>query len=93
MKKAKRIFAGLSLKWDPLFFRNLTLILAAILIWRGVWDLIDIFVLPMDTFFGNLVIILVGIVLLFVFDSEVEEEEETNKTKKHKHRHLSDDLL
>jgi hypothetical protein len=32
-----KIIKGLSLKLDSLFFRNLTLILASIFIWRGVF--------------------------------------------------------
>lgn len=80
MKKVKKIIKGLSFKLDALFFRNLTLILATILIWRGVWNFTDMYLLPNDFVLSNLITILVGLFLLFVFDSEVEEEE-----KEHKH--------
>lgn len=92
MKKTTKILKGLSLTWDPLFFRNLTLILATILIWRGVWNFADKYFFPENSFLSNFLVIIVGILLLFIFDSEVEEENlEQNGEKKHKH--LSDNLI
>ena len=92
MKKTKRILSGLSFSLDALFFRNLTLILATILIWRGIWNYADKYFFPNDFFMSNLLTIIVGIMLLFIFDSEVEEvEEEVEHGKMHKH--LSNDHI
>jgi len=79
VKKIKKIFKGLSFKLDSLFFRNLTLILATILIWRGVWNFADKYFFPDSFYLSNLLTIVFGIFLLFVFDSEVEEEEKVHK--------------
>lgn len=86
MKKTKKILNGLSFKMDALFFRNLTLILATILIWRGVWNYADKYFFPDNFLLSNLLTIIFGIFLLFIFDSEVESEDK-------KHKHLSDDLI
>ncbi len=102
MKKTKKFIRGLSLKFDALFFRNLTLILATIFIWRGVWNLSDRFFFTNNFILSNLSMIIIGLFLLFVFDSEVEETEEEieeteeferNKNHKHKHKHLLNDHI
>ncbi len=80
MKRTTKFVKGISFKLDALFFRNLTLILATILIWRGIWNFADKYFFPDNFFLSNLLAMLVGLFLLFVFDSEVEEEE-----KHHKH--------
>ena len=92
MKKTRKILKGLSLELDTLFFRNLTLILATILIWRGVWNYADKYFFPNDFFLSNLLTIIVGICLLFVFDSEVKEIEEEVESGK-KHTHLSNEHI
>ena len=79
VKRLKRIFKGISFRLDELFFRNLTLILATILIWRGVWNFADKHFLPENFMLSNLISIVVGLLLLFVFDSEVEEEVKKEK--------------
>lgn len=101
MKKAKKFINGLSLKLDDLFFRNLTLIIATIFIWRGIWNLADKYFFPHDFLASNISVIIVGLVLLFIFDSEVEETEEEieetekfeTKEHKHNHKHLLNDLI
>jgi hypothetical protein len=76
-----KIIKGLSLKLDSLFFRNLTLILASIFIWRGVWNFSDKYIFPDNFILSNLLCIFIGIFLLFIFDSEVEEELDAEKRK------------
>jgi uncharacterized membrane protein YbhN (UPF0104 family) len=90
MARKRKIFSGLSFKLDTLFFRNLTLLLAAIFIWRGIWNLLDTYFIPHDKFLSNIIIILIGIFLLFVFDSEVEEE--ARAKRKRPVRHFDDFL-
>lgn len=78
MKKTRKFTNGISLKLDALFLRNLTLIMATIFIWRGAWNLIDKFFLPNSFLTSNILLILLGLFLLFVFDSEVEEAAKEN---------------
>lgn len=73
MKLVRKFLRGMSFRLDTLFFRNLTLILATIFIWRGVWNLSDKFFFPGNFLMSNFFTILVGLILLFVFDSEIEE--------------------
>ena len=101
MKKTRKLIKGMSLKLDALFLRNLTLIIATIFIWRGIWNLSDHYFFPHNFLTSNFLMILMGLVLLFIFDSEVEETEdeiiqteEYEKTDhKHKHKHLLNDLI
>lgn len=96
MKKVRTFFKGLSLTLDALFFRNLTLILATILIWRGIWNFADKYFFPNDFVMSNALTIALGIILLFIFDSEVEEEIdsiENAEKMKHKHKHLLNDHI
>ena len=100
MKKTRKLIKGISLKLDALFLRNLTLILATILIWRGIWNFADKYFLPHDFILSNTITIAIGLFLLFVFDTEVEEtEEEIEEMEKlesgsnHKHRHLLNDHI
>lgn len=72
MKRYKKFFSGLSFKLDALFFRNLTLIIATILIWRGVWNFADKYFFPENFFMSNFLAVFIGLFLLFVFDSQVE---------------------
>ncbi len=74
MKKTRKFLHGLSFKLDALFFRNLTIILASILIWRGIWNFADKYFFPDNFFLSNIITLIVGIFLLFIFDSEVENE-------------------
>ncbi len=70
--KNKHKFRGLSFKLDSLFFRNITLILAAVLIWRGIWNILDVYFFPGSILTSNILSIIFGVFLLFVFDSEIE---------------------
>ena len=72
MRNLRKIFRGLSFRFDALFFRNITLIISSVLIWRGIWNFCDQYLFPGNFLMSNLFSIAVGIFLLFIFDSEVE---------------------
>lgn len=93
MSKRKTYRSGLSFRWDPLFFRNLTLIIATILIWRGVWNFMDEYLFPKDFLLSNLSVIVVGILMLYLFDTEVEEILEEDEGMRITRKHLSDDHI
>lgn len=102
MKKTRKFIKGISLKLDALFLRNLTLIVATIFIWRGIWNFLDHHFFPGNFMLSNLLSILIGLFLLFIFDSEVEETEEeieesekfeSKKNHNHKHKHLLNDHI
>ena len=80
MKKTKRILKGLSLRYDPLFIRNLTLMASVVLIWRGIEHLLDIYFFPNNEILSSVLTIIIGIVLLFIFDSEIESDPKDGKS-------------
>ncbi len=72
MAKRKKHFKGMSFIRDHYFLRNITIIFSAIFIWRGVWNLLDHYLLPMNPDLSNIISILIGIILLLIFDKELE---------------------
>lgn len=79
MKKNRKILSGLSFKLDKLFFRNLTLLLSAVLIWTGVEHILSEYFIKYNIFRNGFILIILGIILLFVFDSEIEDEDKNKK--------------
>jgi hypothetical protein len=84
MQKRKSIFSGLSFKLDALFFRNLTLLLSAVMIWTGIEHLLSEYFIKYNIFTNSLIVIFIGVILLFIFDSEVENEEARIKRQSEK---------
>ncbi len=57
---------------------------AIIMIWRGVWDLLEMYVLPENQLVSNITCIIIGIIVLLWDDWrlwELEEEPHRNKNK------------
>lgn len=56
--------------------------IAIVMIWRGVWDFLDIYLFPDDPFMSNLISIALWIIILLVDDGKLWElEAEPHKTK------------
>ncbi|MDD3263151.1 MAG: hypothetical protein PHR61_04925 [Candidatus Absconditabacteria bacterium] len=49
--------------------------MAIVMIWRGVWGLLDMFVFPNNPFFSYLISVFLGILLLFIDNEELDELE------------------
>lgn len=61
--------------------KNLHIILIAVgvvFVWRGIWDLADIYLLPDNPQLSFLVSVMVGIVLLFLIDIKKRDVSELN---------------
>jgi hypothetical protein len=78
MKKQKRFLRGISFKIDALFFRNLTLLLSAVMMWTGIEHLLSEYFIQYNILQNSLIVIFIGVILLFIFDSEVESQEKEN---------------
>jgi len=50
-------------------------LVAVVLIWRGVWSLVDMYLLPDNPMISNIVGIMIGVVLLLVDDFALKELE------------------
>lgn len=55
------------------FLKILLIALAAILFWRGVWGLIDLYLFPDNPLISNLVSLILGIILLFTTRTLAED--------------------
>ncbi|MFC1732885.1 hypothetical protein ACFL6I_21495 [candidate division KSB1 bacterium] len=69
-KKEKNTF---SLKPTKTFFSMLMIGIAVILIWRGVWNLLDEYLLPDHFLLSNIVGIVVGLLILYLPDKDIKE--------------------
>jgi len=64
---------GVSLRLAPDFFIKLLLILGVVLVWRGIWNLLDEYFLPESFLFSNIAGIIIGIVLIYLPDNDLDE--------------------
>jgi len=57
--------------------------IAIIMIWRWVWDLLEIYVFPNSPLISNLICVMIWIIVLLLDDGKLWElEEEKHKTEK-----------
>ena len=70
MKKSKY---GLSLKPNMNFFRALVVALAVIFIWRGVWNLLDMYLIPEHPVVSSILGVVIGLMLLYLPDGDLKE--------------------
>lgn len=56
-----------------MYFEVITMSLAIVMMWRGVWNLLDYYVFPEYQFLSNLFTIIIWLSLLFLNDFDVRE--------------------
>lgn len=56
-----------------MYFEVITVSLAIVMMWRGVWNLLDYYVFPQYNFLSNFFTILIGMTLLFLNDFDVRD--------------------
>lgn len=73
MHKVKKIvahvFQGLSLRRDPTFIPNLVMCVGVVLVWRGVWSLVDMYFYPDFPLVSNILSILLGVFIIYLPDN------------------------
>lgn len=62
-----------SLRLHPRFFSTLFIAVAVIMVWRGIWNLLDIYLLPKMPLLSNIISILAGVALLYLPDGTLDE--------------------
>ena len=72
MKKCKKQL-GISLKLAPKFYLTLLVAIGVILVWRGIWNLVDLYLFPKNPLLSNTTSILIGLFLLYLPDNNIEE--------------------
>ena len=63
----------LSFKPTKTFFSMFMIGLAVILIWRGIWNLLDEYFLPDNFVASNVIGIIVGLLILYLPDKDIKE--------------------
>jgi len=72
MKKSKQK-SKVSLRLNPDFFISLMVAIGVILVWRGIWDLADLYLLPHKRLLSDLIGILIGLFLLYLPDKKIDK--------------------
>lgn len=44
-----------------------------VFVWRGIWNLIDMYILPGDPLMSNLLGIFLGVLILYLPDNDIKE--------------------
>lgn len=57
----------------PGFYITLINIVGIVLVWRGLWNLMDQYIFPDKPLLSNIVTILVGLFLLYLPDQDIKE--------------------
>ena len=70
LKKKK---SSISLKPTKTFFSMLVVAVAVIFIWRGVWNLLDEYLLPDNWVLSNVLSIVIGLLILYLPDRDIKE--------------------
>lgn len=64
---------GLSLRPNAAFFEILVVTVGVVMVWRGVWNFMDMYVFPGHPELSNAVSIITGLVLLYLPDGNIDE--------------------
>lgn len=78
LKRSKKLFRWLSLRWDEYFVHNMVIGISVIMIWVGVWGIVDSLVANYGIRW-RIGSIIVGIVLLYLIDGSITQLGGKNK--------------
>jgi len=70
--KLSKLLRGLSLKPNPHFLVRLINALAIVMVWRGMWNLLDTYFFPQHKIFSDILCIVIGLLLLYLPDGEID---------------------
>ena len=73
MSKKKKQDYGISLRLSPYFWERLITVIAIVMIWRGVWNLLDAYFLTENPFWSNVLSILIGLAILYLPNGNIKE--------------------
>lgn len=62
-----------SLRPQPKFFSTLLVVVAIILVWRGLWNLVDVYLFPHYPMLSNIVGLIIGLLMLYLPDEDIKE--------------------
>lgn len=74
MKKSRRSrFPKISLRMSRHFIFILFMVVGVIFVWRGLWSLMDMYLLPGHPVLSNVVGIVIGLLILYLPDEDLKE--------------------
>jgi len=70
----KKVFKkmGISLKLSPSFFIVLIKVLGIVMVWRGVWGILDKYLFPENPVLSYTISIALGLFVLYLPDGEID---------------------
>lgn len=63
----------ISLRPSKKFFTEMLAIIAIVLIWRGLWNLLDMYVFPENPILSNLISLVLGTLLIYLPNKDLKE--------------------
>jgi len=66
--KLKKFFRGLSTKPNPYFLERLITAVAIVMVWRGMWNLLDTYFFPQHKILSDILSVVIGLILLYLPD-------------------------
>jgi len=69
----KKKFPKVSLKLRSDFFSMIFVVIGVVFVWRGLWNLMDLYIFPDRPVLSNALSILIGILILYLPDEDVKE--------------------
>ena len=72
-KKNQKGRSSFSFNLAPHFFEKIVLVIGVVLIWRGIWNLIDQYFLINNQLLSNLASVLLGLILIYLPDGNFDD--------------------
>ena len=69
----KKHLPPISLRMRKGFIGTLLIVVAVILVWRGLWNLMDIYIFPENELLSNIASVAIGLFLLYLPDQDLKE--------------------
>jgi len=63
----------ISLRPTKTFFSMILVVTCVVLIWRGIWNLLDMFFFTNHPILSNLIGILIGVIVLYLPDKDIKD--------------------
>ena len=73
MSKNHKHRLKLSLRMHDSFAHTLIVVFGVVLVWRGLWNLIDIYIFPGNPVFSSVVTVVLGVFLLYLPDGSLDD--------------------
>lgn len=70
---ARKKWLPISLRPPKHFFTMILVVTCVVLIWRGIWNLLDLYFLKGHPILSNVIGILIGVIILYLPDRDIKD--------------------